>query len=137
MSTTFTDSIIILKFGGTSVGTTQAIKKTIEIVNSKPKPLALYIFGTSRKFREKVLSQTSAGSVVINDCVLQFTHPNLPFGGVNSSGIGKSHGHYGFMAFSNEKPVLRQKSGFSSLYFLYPPYTKVMKKLMDVILRWL
>ncbi len=117
--------------------TFNSVEEVIEIVNSKPKPLALYIFGNSGKFREKVLSQTSAGSVVINDCVLQFTHPNLPFGGVNNSGIGKSHGHYGFMAFSNEKPVLRQKSGFSSLYFLYPPYTKVMKKLMDVMLRWL
>lgn len=110
--------------------------EVIRMVNSKPKPLALYIFSNSYKFREKILSHTSAGSVVINDCVLQFTHPNLPFGGVNNSGIGKSHGHYGFMSFSNEKPVLRQKSGFSSLYLLYPPYTKGMKKLVDILLHW-
>ena len=108
----------------------------IQMINSKPKPLALYIFSNSRKFRENILLQTSAGSVVINDCVLQFTHPNLPFGGVNNSGIGKSHGHYGFMAFSNEKPVLRQKSGFSSLYLLYPPYTDSMKKIVNILLRW-
>ena len=110
--------------------------EVIHLINSKPKPLALYIFSHSRKFRENILSQTSSGSVVINDCVLQFTHPNLPFGGVNNSGIGKSHGHYGFMAFSNEKPILRQKSGFSSLYFLYPPYTNNMKKLVNILLRW-
>ncbi len=113
-----------------------SVDEAIQLVNSKPKPLALYIFSSSRKFRENILSQTSAGTVVINDCVLQFTHPNLPFGGVNNSGIGKSHGYYGFMAFSNEKPVLRQKRGFSSLYFLYPPYTPSMKKLVDILLRW-
>lgn len=116
--------------------TFRALSEVIEMVNSKPKPLALYIFSNSQKFRENILSQTSAGSVVINDCVLQFTHPNLPFGGVNNSGIGKSHGHYGFLAFSNEKPVLRQKSGFSSLYLLYPPYTNSMKKLVNILLRW-
>ena len=111
--------------------------EVVQIINSKPKPLALYIFTGSNKFKEGILSQTSAGSVVINDCVLQFTHPNLPFGGVNNSGIGKSHGQYGFMTFSNEKPVLTQKSGFSSLYFLYPPYTNTMKKLVNILLRWL
>ncbi len=116
--------------------TFNATDEVIHFINSKPKPLALYIFSTSRKFKESILSKTSAGSVVINDCVLQFTHPNLPFGGVNNSGLGKSHGHYGFMAFSNEKPVLRQKRGFSSLYFLYPPYTSGMKKIVDLLLRW-
>jgi aldehyde dehydrogenase (NAD+) len=68
--------------------------------------------------------------------VLQFTHPNLPFGGVNHSGIGKSHGHYGFIAFSNEKSVLRQKNGLAGPYLLYPPYTKQMKKIVDALLKW-
>ncbi|MFZ1807361.1 MAG: aldehyde dehydrogenase family protein [Cyclobacteriaceae bacterium] len=111
-------------------------EEVIELVNSKPKPLALYVFGTNRKFRERVLDQTSAGSVCINDCVLQFTHPNLPFGGVNNSGIGKSHGFYGFLAFSNEKPVLKQKRGLALSYLFYPPFSKRMKRLLEPILRW-
>lgn len=105
-------------------------------INSRPKPLALYIFSTRTAFREYILQNTSAGGVCINECVLQFTHPNLPFGGVNNSGIGKSHGYYGFLAFSNEKPVLRQKSGWASPYLLYPPYTTGMKKIVDVLLKW-
>lgn len=111
--------------------------EVIKVINSKPKPLALYFFGSDKKFREAVLQQTSAGSVCINDCVLQFTHPNLPFGGVNNSGIGKSHGYYGFLAFSNEKPVLKQKRGFALSYFFYPPFTNRMKALIEPILRWL
>ncbi|MBA4146111.1 MAG: aldehyde dehydrogenase family protein, partial [Cytophaga sp.] len=52
------------------------------------------------------------------------------------SGIGKAHGHYGFLSFSNEKPSIRQKRGLSSTYFFYPPYTPLKKKLIDFILRW-
>jgi aldehyde dehydrogenase (NAD+) len=108
----------------------------IPLINSKPKPLSLYIFSHDRKFREKVLMETSAGGVCINDCVLQFIHPNLPFGGVNHSGIGKAHGHAGFLAFTNEKPVVRQKSGYSNAYLFYPPYTSFKRKVLSFILRW-
>ncbi|HCW06168.1 MAG TPA: aldehyde dehydrogenase family protein, partial [Cytophagales bacterium] len=80
--------------------------------------------------------ETSAGSVAINDCVLQFSHPELPFGGVNTSGIGKAHGKYGFISFSNEKPVLKQKSGFAVSYLLHPPYTSFKSKLISLMLNW-
>jgi aldehyde dehydrogenase (NAD+) len=110
--------------------------EVVRIINSRSKPLALYIFTTNRRFREAILSETSAGGVCINDCIMQFTHPGLPFGGVNHSGMGKSHGRFGFLAFSNEKPVLKQKRGFAAPYLLYPPYKPAMKKIIDVLLRW-
>ncbi|MFZ5972976.1 MAG: aldehyde dehydrogenase family protein [Bacteroidota bacterium] len=112
------------------------IGQAIQLVNQKPKPLSLYIFSNSNAFRERVLQQTSAGTVAINDCVLQFTHPNIPFGGVNNSGIGKAHGHYGFLAFSNEKPVVKQKGGVTNAYFFYPPYTRTSKRLLNFLFRW-
>ncbi len=118
------------------VVTYSKLEEVIDLINSKPKPLALYIFSNNRLFREQILNQTSAGGVCINDCIIQFTHPNLPFGGVNNSGIGKSHGRYGFLAFSNEKPILKQKNGFASPYLLYPPYVPKMKKIVDLLLRW-
>ena len=111
-------------------------EEVVAQIDNQPKPLALYIFSRRRAFREYILQNTSAGGVCINECVLQFTHPNLPFGGVGNSGTGKSHGHYGFLAFSNEKPVLRQKSGLAGPYLLHPPYTKSMKKIVDVLLKW-
>ncbi len=114
----------------------QTIDQVTALVNAKPKPLALYVFASQKSFREKILKETSAGSVGVNDCVLQFSHPNLPFGGVNNSGIGKSHGRYGFLAFSNEKPVLKQRGGFSMAYLMHPPYTNFRKKLVDLMLRW-
>ena len=114
----------------------QTADQVTYLVNNKTKPLALYLFSNKKSFREKILAETSAGSIGINECILQFSHPNLPFGGVNTSGIGKSHGRYGFLSFSNEKPVLRQKGGFSIPYLLHPPYDGLRKKLVSLMLRW-
>ena len=118
------------------VATFEHAEHAAAFVNQRPKPLALYIFSQQRSFQEKILHLTSSGTVCINDCVLQFTHPNLPFGGVNSSGIGKSHGRYGFLAFSNEKPILRQRRGWVTPYVLHPPYTAGMKRIVDLLLKW-
>lgn len=114
----------------------KTIDQAIDFINDRPKPLALYIFSGQKKNKEKILTETSAGSVCVNDCVLQFTHPGLPFGGVNNSGIGKAHGRYGFLSFSNEKPVLKQKNGFAIFYLLHPSYFKFRKQLIDLMVRW-
>jgi len=118
------------------VMTFSGLPEVISIINGKPKPLALYIFSKNNRFKEEVLSNTSAGSVCVNDCVIQFSHPNLPFGGIGQSGFGKAHGIYGFLAFSNEKPIVRQKRGFAALYLIYPPYTAIVKKLIDLMIKW-
>lgn len=105
-------------------------------INEAEKPLALYLFSKSRKNQNFVLTQTSSGSVVVNDCVLQFAHPHLPFGGVNNSGFGKSHGEYGFRAFSNEKAVLKQKTGLTMSQLLYPPANSWKNKLLDILIKY-
>jgi aldehyde dehydrogenase (NAD+) len=112
------------------------IDQAVTFINARPKALALYLFTNNRRTREKVLKETSSGGVCINDSGIHFLHHNLPFGGVNNSGIGKSHGHYGFLAFSNEKPVLKQKSGVTSIRAFYPPYTSFSRKLMDWFLKF-
>lgn len=107
----------------------------LTIVNSLPKPLAFYVFTSDESTRIKAVKQTSAGTMCINDCAVQFLHHELPFGGVNNSGIGKAHGYHGFLAFSNEKPVLKQKSGYNGVKTFYPPFTKRTKQLMDWFLK--
>lgn len=115
--------------------TYKSLDEVVSIINSKPKALALYIFTRSSADQKKVLTETSAGGVCVNDCGIHFLHHNLPFGGVNNSGIGKSHGHFGFLAFSNEKPVMKQKSGWTPIQAFYPPYTSRSAKIMDWFLK--
>jgi len=111
------------------------ISEAIKIVNGKSKALALYIFTNDSKVQEKILSETSAGGACVNDCGIHFFHHNLPFGGVNNSGVGKSHGHYGFLAFSNEKPILKQRAGLTTIKPFFPPYTKFSQKFMNWFLK--
>lgn len=112
------------------------LDEAIQFINARPKPLALYCFSKSTKTQTRVLRETSSGTAVVNDAVLQFAHPNLPFGGVNNSGIGKAHGKTGFLAFSNEKSVLKQRTGMTMAKTVYPPYTTVKKKMIDLMLKY-
>lgn len=115
--------------------TYQSFEDAIDIINKKPKPLALYFFGSNKNELQRVKQETSSGAICINDCAIHFLHHNLPFGGVNNSGIGKSHGYHGFMAFSNEKPVLKQMNGFTSFLLFYPPYTPRVQRLINWLLK--
>lgn len=113
----------------------KSIQEAIDYINGKPKPLALYIFDASGETKE-VLEKTSSGNAVINDCVLHFLHNNLPFGGVGNSGLGKSHGYFGFLAFSHEKGVLRQRVGLNNATLLRPPYGIKAKKIIASLIKW-
>lgn len=112
------------------------LDEAIAIINNKPKPLGLYFFTQNKRDEVRILRETSAGGVCINDCGIQFMQHHLPFGGVNNSGLGKSHGHYGFLAFSNEKAVLKQRNGLTTIKAFHPPYTKWSKKIMDWFLKF-
>lgn len=113
------------------------LQESIDLINEKDKPLALYIFSTNKKNIEKVMNYTYSGGALINDTVLHVTHPNLPFGGVNNSGIGNAHGWYGFRAFSHERAVMKQPSFFNSVNLMYPPYKKLAKGMINFTLKWL
>lgn len=111
------------------------LHEAISYVNSKEKPLALYIHSKRESNIQEILSHTSSGGTVINDSMIHNTHPTLPFGGVNNSGIGKMNGFFGFQEFSNPRGVLRQK--FGSFAFLYPPYTEKTKKLVNWLVKYM
>ncbi len=109
------------------------IEEVIDVVNSKPKPLALYIYSTDKRNIDKVLRETSSGDTCVNQTMMHFLHHNLPFGGVNNSGIGKSGGVWGFNAFTHERSVLNDK--FSSASMLHPPYTPKVRKLIKMAIK--
>ena len=109
------------------------LDEVISYVNSKPKPLALYIFSKDSRNIEKILTETSAGDSCVNQTMMHNAHQNLPFGGVNNSGIGKSGGVWGFNAFSHERSILTDK--FSSASMLHPPYTSKVRKLIKMAIK--
>ena len=113
----------------------KSLKDSINYINSNEKPLALYLFSNKASAHKKVLEKTSSGGMVINDCVLHHMNPNLPFGGINNSGVGSYHGKFGFDAFSHQKAVLKS-SPLSPFKIMLPPYTKTKETLANLIKKY-
>lgn len=111
------------------------LDEVLEFINSKPKPLALYAFSKVRDTLDRVLRSTSAGGTTLNHVMLHGMNPYLPFGGVNNSGIGKTNGYYGFQAFSNERAVTRQTSGFSATRLMAAPYSDRVRSMLNRFVR--
>jgi coniferyl-aldehyde dehydrogenase len=106
----------------------------IAMINARPHPLALYWFGKDRRRRTRVLRETLAGGVTVNDTLWHFAHEGLPFGGVGASGSGAYHGEHGFATFSKAKPVYVQ-SRYAPTRMLYPPYGRLFERLLALLKR--
>ncbi|MFC1898315.1 aldehyde dehydrogenase [Candidatus Cloacimonadota bacterium] len=109
--------------------------ETSELTNFitiRPKPLALYVFSSNKKFQDEILHKTSSGAAVVNDTVIHFANEHLPFGGVGNSGMGQYHGKAGFQTFSHHKSVMTNTNLFE-IPKRYPPADKSTLK----ILKWL
>jgi len=109
------------------------IDGVLDNIKPIPQPLSLYLFTNDRAIRKKVLNELSFGGGSVNDAVMYFTNPNLPFGGVGSSGTGAYHGKAGFDEFSHYKSVL-VKSNWFEPFIKYPPYSDFKKKLLGMFL---
>lgn len=107
--------------------------EVVEQINAGPKPLALYLWTKNKSFADDMIRRTSAGGTCINHISAQFLHHNLPFGGVNNSGIGSYHGEWGIRAFSHERAVLTTRVMLAKMFF--PPYTATLRRIINWILK--
>ncbi|MGB1237982.1 MAG: aldehyde dehydrogenase family protein [Pseudomonadales bacterium] len=108
-----------------TVFTYRELDTAINAINSRPKALALYVFGQNRKQIDHVVNSTSSGGVTINDLLMHAGSHTMGFGGVGESGMGRYKGGIrGFQAFSNPKSVHVQ--GLLKKYTgqFFPPYKK-------------
>jgi len=111
------------------------IKEVITSINEKEKPLALYIYSSKKSNQEYIINNTRAGGTCVNNNDVHFYNNNLPFGGSNNSGIGKSHGFFGFQEFSNARSIYKQHIP-GALELLMPPYNDVKQKIINLTIKW-
>ena len=115
--------------------TYKTLDEAIAYINAKERPLALYVYSKSKASAKEIIKNTRAGGTCINNNVIHYANHHLPFGGVNNSGIGKSHGFYGFKAFSNQRAIVKQHTiGINEL--LFPPYTDLKEKIAKLTVKW-
>lgn len=112
----------------------EGVEQSLEIMKRHPNPLALYVFSEEDREIEQILNAIPSGGVCINDVALHLAVPELPFGGIRSSGIGAYHGHHTFKLFSHDRSVLRCVT-WPDPSFRYPPYTEDKKRQLRRIMR--
>ena len=108
------------------------IDEAISYINARPRPLALYYYGSDDEHRRRVLSRTISGNVTINATLMHYAQDDLPFGGVGPSGMGAYHGIEGFRALSHAKGIFEQ-GRWNGANLLRGPY----RRRADTLLKWM
>ncbi len=108
----------------------------ITLLKNRPKPLAVYLFSQNKTTQHKIITNTSSGGVCINDTISQVSIPELPFGGVGDSGMGRYHGKATFNTFSNIKSVLVVSQWSNLFIHIRYPHVKISLKTLKNLLRW-
>jgi aldehyde dehydrogenase (NAD+)/coniferyl-aldehyde dehydrogenase len=107
----------------------------IAFINTRPRPLALYLYADDARTIERVTHETIAGGMAVNETLMHLACESLPFGGVGASGMGAYHGYEGFVTFSKMKPVLTQ-SRLNARGWVAPPYGKRVNALLKLMMRF-
>uniref|UniRef100_A0A1J3FX07 Aldehyde dehydrogenase n=1 Tax=Noccaea caerulescens TaxID=107243 RepID=A0A1J3FX07_NOCCA len=108
------------------------LEECFDVIRSRPKPLAAYLFTQNQKLKERFAMTVSAGGIVVNDIAVHLAIHTLPFGGVGESGMGSYHGKFSFDAFSHKKAVL-YKSFFGDSAIRYAPYSRGKLRLLKAL----
>lgn len=106
-----------------------SIDDAVAYIQKRPRPLALYLLSYDKPLQQKIIRQTHAGGMCINDSVFHVAADDAPFGGIGPSGMGQYHGFEGFKTFSKAKTVLTQGK-FSSSTLMHPPYGRGIQSLI-------
>lgn len=118
------------------IKTYKSFDETINYINSKDRPLALYYFGDNEAEKQIAMTKTTSGGVTINDVIFHIAMEDLPFGGIGASGMGAYHGHEGFLSFSHAKSTYSQlKKDIGPLQLLRPPYGAGIAKYIRGLIR--
>lgn len=113
--------------------TFKELEECINVIRSLPRPLAFYLFSENPQTQRLFLEKISFGGGCINDTIMHFPNPRLPFGGVGNSGIGSYHGRHSFDTFTHYRSVFKQSTRFD-MALRYMPYTKEKLKLIRKLL---
>jgi coniferyl-aldehyde dehydrogenase len=110
------------------------LEDAVAYVNARPRPLALYFFGSVGPGRKLVLERTTSGGVAINETNLHYAQNDIPFGGVGASGMGIYHGHEGFRTMSHAKAIFEQGT-LNFIDIMRPPFGKLFERAVHFLMR--
>lgn len=110
------------------------LEECVRFIRSRPRPLALYLFTTSKTAEEKILNSCSFGGGCINDTIIHLANPHMGFGGVGYSGMGSYHGKLSFDTFTHYRSIVK-KSNWIDMPVRYHPYSEQKFRMLRSLLK--
>lgn len=108
-----------------------------KVAEVKDQPLSLYLFSSNRKRLARWMDTTRSGTVGVGEVVVQVSNPDLPFGGIQASGMGRSNGRAAFEALSNQRSVIRKGWPLTSVPISFGPFHPAKARLVRWLSRYL
>ena len=81
-------------------------EEAIELANDNEYGLDAYVFSSDLARAQRIADRLQAGSVDINQVIVNYTIRDLPFGGVKQSGLNRCHGPVGLRLFTQYKSLV-------------------------------
>lgn len=97
-----------------------SIAEAVEIANSTEYGLSGAVYTQDMDEGRRIASLIKTGSVNINDSLITYAIPALPFGGQKHSGVGHYHSESGIRAFTNVKSITEFNWNLKREIFWYP-----------------
>lgn len=119
-----------------SIITYDTLDEAIRIANSVKYGLSGCVFTKDPQEGRWIAERMKTGSVNINDCLLTYAVPSLPFGGVKESGLGYYHGKLGIRAFTDVKSITETYLPVKKELYWYPMLKdtdKILEKMYRVL----
>lgn len=107
-------------------------EEAVRLANDSPFGLSGSVFTRNKRRGRRIAGQLRSGSVCINDVQTNYVIPEIPFGGVGKSGMGRVHGLEGLRSFSYIQSVCEDRFGLKREMWWFP-VSEVTKRLF----RWL
>ena len=98
-------------------------EEAIQLANDNEYGLDAYVFSSDLERANRIANRLNAGSVDINEVIVNYVIRDLPFGGVKQSGVNRYHGKIGLQLFTNPKGMVID-DGHLDTEPLWFPYTE-------------
>ncbi|HEY8073524.1 MAG TPA: aldehyde dehydrogenase family protein [Labilithrix sp.] len=83
--------------------------EAVRLANDSHLGLNAYVFSKDKAKAERIAKRIEAGSVVVNDVLINYAAAEAPFGGVKQSGFGRIHGDDALRDMAEQRHVMTSK----------------------------
>ena len=115
----------------------KTIEEAIRLANDSDLGLTGSVWSRNQKTAERIGRQLQAGAIMINDHLMSHGMPETPWGGFKKSGLGRTHGKFGFDEMTQPQVIVRDRLSFAKRNLWWHPYSEKVHSALQGMLQML